>query len=158
MHTIQPEQAIEGLKLSFKLKGAIQPKARPRVTEKGIGSSRRKFAYMPLEYTKWKNAAIASLAEQKLHYLIDMPIDYFKIIILITGDQNRNGDLDNIAGAILDALVQSRVIENDNLNHVDTQLLQFVSSSKPVKTYITIYPLRRKLTFSTGRGNMYVSC
>lgn len=156
MHTIQSAQAIEGLKLLFTLKGAIAPKARPRVTERGIGINKRKFAYMPPEYTKWMNSAVASLAEQKLHYLIDMPIDFFKISILIIGNQNRNGDLDNICGSILDALVKARVIENDNLNHIDTQVFKYLPSSKEVKTYITIYPLPRKLTFSTGRG--YINC
>lgn len=138
------------LKLSFKLSGHIIPKARPRHSAKIVNGKLRQYTYMPQEYINWKNNAIANLAEQKLHYLIDMPIDYFNIIILITGNQNRNGDLDNIAGSILDALVQARVIQNDNLNHVDTQLLKFLPSTKEVKTYITIYPLKRKL--------LYVSC
>jgi Holliday junction resolvase RusA-like endonuclease len=138
------EPSTVALKLNFTLSGDIVPKARPRMSQRQVEGKTKSITYMPQNYVKWKNSAIAVLAEQKLHYLLDMPIDYFKISILIKGNQNRNSDLDNIAGSILDALVQSRVIANDNLNHVDSQVFKFIPSYKTVKTYITIYPVKRQ--------------
>jgi Holliday junction resolvase RusA-like endonuclease len=40
------------------------------------------------------------------------------VAILLQGKHSRRGDADNIAGAILDALVQAGVLKDDSLIHV----------------------------------------
>ncbi len=90
--------------MELTLVGKITPKARPRVA----GG----HAYLPKRYRDWKDAAIASLRQQ-------LPSDWVPrcgvaITIAISGKQR--GDADNIAGAVLDALVQAGVLEDDRLS------------------------------------------
>lgn len=88
------------------LSGPVVPKARPRVTANGT--------YMPDEYREWKQAAIASFESQYKGEALSGVV----VSILLKGKHSRRGDADNIAGAILDALVQAGVLKNDNLVHV----------------------------------------
>jgi Holliday junction resolvase RusA-like endonuclease len=89
----------------YQLTGKITPKARPR-----LGQGR---AYLPQNYRDWKDDAIVQLITQSLPA---QPITRAEIAIAIGGKQT--GDLDNIAGAILDALVQSGVLLDDRLSVV----------------------------------------
>lgn len=86
----------------FNLKGNIVPKARPRVTRNGT--------FMPASYRKWKNEAVNALSESQFKNLENVTIE-----VILIGKHCRRGDADNIIGSILDALVQSGIIRNDNL-------------------------------------------
>lgn len=89
----------------FTLDGAVVPKARPRVTRRGT--------FLPQRYRDWKQQAIAALVSQKT---ISEPLEKVTISIELYG--SHRGDLDNIAGAILDALVQSGIILDDRVSLV----------------------------------------
>jgi Holliday junction resolvase RusA-like endonuclease len=89
------------------LQGAIVPKARPRVTTNGT--------YMPGNYTQWKATAIRSIKEQvKAH----LPKAKYSLAIALSGKHSRAGDLDNISGSIMDALVQSGILAGDNMTNI----------------------------------------
>jgi Holliday junction resolvase RusA-like endonuclease len=91
--------------MKYQLTGKITPKARPR-----LGNGR---AYLPAKYRDWKESAILELLTQSPP--LD-PIARCEVAIVIGGKQT--GDLDNIAGAVLDALVQAGVILDDRLSVV----------------------------------------
>ena len=88
---------------SFQIDGEIVPKARPRVT--------RGKAYLPQRYRNWKNQAISQLLSQRT--IVD-PLK--KVIIKIELYGKLRGDLDNLSGAILDALVQAQIIVDDRIS------------------------------------------
>lgn len=104
--------------LLFKLEGKITPKARPR-----LGGGR---AYLPDNYRRWKNDAIAQLFSQRQG--LD-PISKCQIEIEIGGKQI--GDCDNIAGSILDALVQSNVLVDDRLSIVCRLTIEHFPDRQP---------------------------
>lgn len=89
--------------LTLKLIGSIVPKARPRVTRNGI--------FMPPKYREWKKNAIARLINQTNEH----SLTNIKVNVILIGKHNRRGDADNIIGSILDALVQSEILADDNL-------------------------------------------
>lgn len=91
---------------TFNLFGPIVPKARARTTENG--------SYLPEGYSAWKANAILDIRQQYK----GSPLDYAEITISLTGQHNRQGDIDNVAGSILDALVQSKVLVDDNMKRV----------------------------------------
>lgn len=92
--------------IKFSIPGAVVPKARARVT--------RKETYMPSRYQQWKDDAIAEFIYQNSN---KPPIDYpVSIEVEIYGAVR--GDVDNIAGAILDAMVQSNVLIDDRISIV----------------------------------------
>jgi Holliday junction resolvase RusA-like endonuclease len=90
--------------LKLTLHGDIVPKLRPRVTSRGT--------YMPDHYTDWKRRAIDYWGMQKKDYAIDIPVH---VDILMVGKHSRGKDLDNTAGAILDALVEGNFLKKDNM-------------------------------------------
>jgi Holliday junction resolvase RusA-like endonuclease len=92
--------------LKYHLHGRIIPKARPRLARNGK-------AYLPERYRIWKNKAIYQLKQQ---FDLPRPISKAEISIEVGGKQL--GDLDNIAGAVLDALVQAGVLLDDRLSIV----------------------------------------
>ena len=96
----------------YQLTGKITPKARPR-----LGQGR---AYLPQNYRDWKDDAIVQLITQSLPA---QPMTRAEVAILIGGKQT--GDLDNIAGAILDALVQAGVLLDDRIS-------VYISSQFPI--------------------------
>ena len=93
--------------IELKLTGDIVPKARPRVS---FGR-----AYLPQNYRNWKDSAIAELMTQ---YQGEPLKAVESVAIELTGKHSRRGDADNIAGALLDAMVQGGLLVNDNLTVV----------------------------------------
>jgi len=112
---------------TFDLHGPIVPKARPRAWQ---GRN-----LLPENYRKWKLAAIADLRTQ--FYL--EPLSNVAISIALIGKHSRRGDADNIAGAILDAMVQSGILKDDNLINVTALAieLQYDKTQQP-KALITV--------------------
>ena len=132
LSTLETPKALP--RLIFRLSGQIVPKARPRVTSSGT--------FMPENYTLWKKYAIRSLSEQKLHHLIQYPINSCKIRIICKGIQHLNSDADNITGSIFDALVQSKVIKNDNLVTIKEFSFRYIQSNEKLKIVIEITPIK----------------
>jgi Holliday junction resolvase RusA-like endonuclease len=91
--------------MRYQLTGKITPKARPR-----LGKGR---AYLPAKYRDWKESAILELLSQSPP---PDPLVKAEVSIAIGGKQT--GDLDNIAGAVLDALVQSGILLDDRISVV----------------------------------------
>ena len=116
--------------MQFKLEGTIVPKARPRFAN---GHS-----YLPDRYRKWKNQAAIALREQNSY---SQPLVMCRITIIFLGSHNRNADLDNLAGAVLDALVDAKVIEDDRLSVVRELTTKFPGTKGKKETTIEIEPL-----------------
>ena len=91
--------------MRYTLTGKNTPKARPRLGRGG--------AYLPSKYRDWKEDAISQLLTQPCP---QQSLEKAVISISIGGKQR--GDLDNIAGAILDALVQAGILLDDRISVV----------------------------------------
>jgi Holliday junction resolvase RusA-like endonuclease len=118
-------QLMTMMRSVVRIDGEIVPKARPRVTRRGI-------TYMPSKYTEWKDATICAL--QANMRPITSPVG---ITINLYGKHSRKGDLDNIAGAVLDAMVQGGILPDDNLTWVK-QLSTSIQWGKKVEPYYEI--------------------
>lgn len=92
----------------FVLQGAIVPKARPRVTRNGT--------FLPIAYSQWKSAAIVQLQRQAGDRAL--LLTEAEIGVSLSGKHSRRGDLDNTIGAILDALVQAKILKDDSMMHL----------------------------------------
>ncbi len=109
------------MSITLILEGDITPKARPKVTINGT--------FMPRRYRDWKSAAILSFRSQ--YQGQNKAITRTKLVtVLLVGKHNRRGDADNIAGAILDALVQADIIANDNLLVVPKLSIELIYDKK----------------------------
>jgi Holliday junction resolvase RusA-like endonuclease len=120
--------------VTLKLNGAVVPKARPRVTKNGT--------FMPKNYTEWKASAITDFIIQMRDHNLTYPLDKIMVKIALIGKHPKRGDLDNIAGAILDALVQSEFIKNDGLNNVSNLAVGLQLSKEDPIVMINIYSNR----------------
>jgi len=89
------------------LPGKVSPKARPRVSN---GQ-----AYLPSSYREWKRSTVLQLLSQ-LGDHGSLPLARANVEIALTG--KHRGDLDNLAGGILDVLVEVQVITDDRLSCV----------------------------------------
>jgi len=87
----------------FTITGKCIPKARPRFSG---------HAYTPIKYKEWKDNAVKQLSQQYQ----GQPLTDCSIRIVFYG--KHRGDLDNLAGSVLDALTQSKIIRDDSLKHV----------------------------------------
>lgn len=108
----------------FIIPGAVVPKARPRVTRNGT--------YMPPKYAQWKASAIALIQAKKLER-VNPP---YKIRVVLVG--SHRGDVDNMAGSVLDALVQAGTIEGDSSNIVRELAVCRLESKKHRHVQVTI--------------------
>ena len=107
--------------MKYKLTGKITPKARPRLGRGGV--------HLPANYRDWKNNAILELLRQPRP---PEPMSKAEVSISIGGGQR--GDLDNIAGAILDALVQSGILLDDRLSVVSKLTVEHFPKLPPGAT------------------------
>ncbi|MFB6276219.1 MAG: RusA family crossover junction endodeoxyribonuclease [Halothece sp.] len=103
----------------FQISGKVVPKARPRFNGK--------TSYLPSNYRQWKEDAKTQLASQSIP---DEPLEEVSVSITLSGKHSRRGDLDNLAGSILDALVASQIIRDDNLKCVSGLSVQLNYSAK----------------------------
>lgn len=77
---------------------------------------------MPPKYRQWKLGAIAEFKRQwGARGAITVPV---AISISLRGKHSRRGDLDNVAGSILDALQDAGVLRNDNSKAVPSLLIR----------------------------------
>lgn len=102
--------------LSFKIPGTIPGKARPRVTRNGT--------YMPPKYTQFKTTSRKFLP--KVSEALKPPV---AIRIVLVG--SHRSDLDNIAGTILDILVDQGILDNDSSKQVpDIHITRYESAKE----------------------------
>lgn len=114
--------------------GPIVPKTRPRVRKDGR-------AYMPENYVNWKAATIRSFRLQRIELQIPKIHYPSRIYVLLRGRHNRSGDMvDNIPGAICDALVQSRILIDDNAKQAPGAIYELKWSKDPPTGFIAIAP------------------
>jgi Holliday junction resolvase RusA-like endonuclease len=92
----------------FTLDGAVVPEARPRF---GNGCS-----YLPDGYRLWRETATWELRSQANQMGVREPIQRSSITIHLYG--SHRGDLDNLAGSVLDALVLAGILQDDHLTSV----------------------------------------
>jgi Holliday junction resolvase RusA-like endonuclease len=110
----------------FILQGEIVPKARPRF------SGGR--TYLPAKYRDWKTQAIEALRAQ---WELGPPIAKASVTILVL-NQSR-GDIDNIAGAVLDALVQAGVVQDDRLSCIsELTIMSEKTKDREKKTIVSL--------------------
>jgi Holliday junction resolvase RusA-like endonuclease len=114
--------------ITLKLTGQIIPKARPRLGSNG--------AYSPENYRNWKDWAIIELCQQYRQKKRIELVDHIGIIL--HGKHSRRGDSDNIAGSILDALVQAEILKGDNLIVVPSLSIQLFYSAEEPEAVVTI--------------------
>ena len=95
------------------------PKARPRVVHAG-------HVYMPAHYMAWREAFVANLQAQRITHAKPL-LGSMKLWVRVSGDTigvnltpteavrptGVRGDLDNLVGAIMDALQDAGVYLND---------------------------------------------
>lgn len=117
--------------LIYHLNHRIVPKARPRLSASGR-------AFLPKNYRDWKTNAIECLRSQHLP-----PQPYQRVTIDVALFGNHRGDLDNICGAILDALVQAEILQDDRLSVVTAIAIRHYAAAN-FKTIITISELDNK--------------
>lgn len=86
-------------------------KARPRVTRRGT--------YMPANYTKWRKVFAARCYRPFQPFLGRISV----IIRVYTKSGKMRPDLDNVVGAVLDAMQDAEVLANDRLvTHLEASL------------------------------------
>lgn len=117
------------------LDGNVVPKARPRVTRKGT--------FMPHRYRDWKTAAIFDFRAQAVELGLTTPLSGVAISIQLVGKHPRRGDLDNIAGSVLDALVQAGVLKDDSISVVSSLAISLQWSKEPPTVSIRIHSAER---------------
>jgi Holliday junction resolvase RusA-like endonuclease len=122
---------------NFTLTGCIVPKARARVTRNGT--------YHPHRYQHWKRDAITSLTLQAVELGLNEPLSGVAIKIQLVGKHSRRGDLDNIAGSVLDALVQAGILKDDSLSVVSGLAIALQWSKEPPIVRIRIEPISQQV-------------
>ncbi|MGB3532126.1 MAG: RusA family crossover junction endodeoxyribonuclease [Microcoleaceae cyanobacterium] len=123
-------------KLKFYLDGAVTPKARPRVSANGT--------YLPKRYKNWREQAECDLLIQvrEMKPAPKLPLEKAAITLLFTGKHRTNSDLDNLAGACLDALTLNGagILTDDNIKCVPRLTVEYEPKGK-TGVEIVIEPL-----------------
>lgn len=118
------------MELIFRLEGAIVPKARPRVVDRR--------AFMPQNYTDWKDRAIDSLRTQYIGEAIAVPVS---LDVVLIGKHSRKCDADNEIGSICDALVQAEILADDNMLKIPSESIRLFYSKKDAIALIKLSEL-----------------
>jgi len=114
--------------------GKVVPKARPRVTANGT--------YLPPRYRTWRNQAEVEIYRQvsELNLEVNLPIQKAAISISFCGKHRTNSDLDNLAGACLDALTLNGagVLQDDRLSCIPKLTIEYVPNTNKTGVWIEI--------------------
>lgn len=120
--------------IHFYLPGKVVPKARPRVTTNGT--------YLPPRYRTWRNQAEVEIYRQasELNLGAKLPIQKAAISISFCGKHRTNSDLDNLAGACLDALTLNGagVLQDDRLSCIPKLTIEYIPDVKQTGVWIEI--------------------
>ncbi|HLO50797.1 MAG TPA: RusA family crossover junction endodeoxyribonuclease [Kamptonema sp.] len=121
----------------FFIAGNVVPKARPRVTGNGT--------FMPQRYRTWRNMAELEIYSQlsELNLTIELPIKRASILMRFVGKHRTNSDLDNLAGACLDALTMNGagVLLDDRISCVSKLSVEYVPLAEKTGVWIEITPV-----------------
>ncbi|WP_449419332.1 RusA family crossover junction endodeoxyribonuclease [Phormidium nigroviride] len=121
----------------FFIPGNVVPKARPRVTGNGT--------FMPQRYRTWRNMAEVEIYSQlsELNLTIELPIKRASILMRFVGKHRTNSDLDNLAGACLDALTMNGagVLLDDRISCVSKLSVEYVPVAEKTGVWIEITPV-----------------
>lgn len=121
----------------FFIPGNVVPKARPRVTGNGT--------FMPQRYRTWRNMAELEIYSQlsELDLTIELPIKRASILMRFVGKHRTNSDLDNLAGACLDALTMNGagVLLDDRISCVSKLSVEYVPVADKTGVWIEITPV-----------------
>lgn len=114
--------------------GKVVPKARPRVTTNGT--------YLPSGYRTWRNQTKVEIYRQisELNLEVSLPIQKAAISISFCGKHRTNSDLDNLAGACLDALTLNGagVLQDDRLSCIPKLTIEYIPHIKKTGVWIEI--------------------
>lgn len=123
--------------IRFVILGPVVPKARPRVTNNGT--------YLPPRYREWRNRAEIELYRQiEDRNLRDrFPLKRAAISIRLFGNHRTNSDIDNLAGACLDALTHkgAGIILDDRLSCLPQLTVEYVPEAPKTGVWIEIEPM-----------------
>ncbi|EDZ96965.1 endodeoxyribonuclease RusA [Limnospira maxima CS-328] len=123
--------------ISFVIEGAVVPKARPRVTSNGT--------YLPPRYREWRNRAEVELYRQisERNLTNKFPLRRAAVTIRLFGNHRTNSDIDNLAGACLDALTLqgAGVLMDDRLSCLPKLRVEFFPDIPKTGVWIDIEPL-----------------
>jgi Holliday junction resolvase RusA-like endonuclease len=123
--------------IRFCLAGNVVPKARPRVTSRGT--------HLPQRYRAWRNQAEVELYRQmcELHPAPQFPLQKAAISLRFFGNHRTNSDIDNLAGACLDALTLNGagILKDDRLSCLPQLSVEFVPGTPETGVWIEIEPL-----------------
>ncbi|WP_144053812.1 RusA family crossover junction endodeoxyribonuclease [Baaleninema simplex] len=123
--------------LRFFLPGVVVPKARPRVTRFGT--------FLPKRYRHWRLWAEGELLIQlqKLDRIPSLPLSKAAVRIQFRGKFRTQADIDNLAGAILDALTVggAGILQNDNLSCVPSLRVEYIDRDSETGARIEIQPI-----------------
>ena len=132
---IKPEKKANVLR--FCLSGGVVPKARPRVTRNGT--------YLPQRYRTWRNHAEIELYRQMCDVYAhqQFPLEKAAISLRFFGNHRTNSDIDNLAGACLDALTLNGagILKDDNLRCLPQLTVEYVPDTPETGVWIEIEPL-----------------
>lgn len=130
-----PKKPAEIIKLM--IPGVVVPKARPRVTRNGT--------YLPPRYRAWRNHAeveiYRQISEQNITH--KFPLRKAAVVIKLFGNHRTNSDIDNLAGACLDALTLNGagLLIDDRLSCLPQLTVEFDPDAKKTGVSIEIEPL-----------------
>ncbi|MGB3511973.1 MAG: RusA family crossover junction endodeoxyribonuclease [Microcoleaceae cyanobacterium] len=120
--------------INFYIPGKVVPKARPRVTANGT--------YLPPRYRAWRNLAEVEIYRQVSEFNLEanFPIQKAAISISFCGKHRTNSDLDNLAGACLDALTLNGagVLQDDRLSCIPKLTVEYIPDTKETGVWIKI--------------------
>ena len=120
--------------INFYIPGKVVPKARPRVTTNGT--------YLPPRYREWRNLAEVEIYRQisELNLETKLPIKKAAVSISFCGKHRTNSDLDNLAGACLDALTLNGagVLQDDRLSCIPKLTIEYIPHTKETGVWIEI--------------------
>ncbi|MGE5660022.1 MAG: RusA family crossover junction endodeoxyribonuclease [Actinomycetota bacterium] len=123
--------------IRFYITGSVVPKARPRVTSNGT--------FLPPRYREWRNLAEFEIHRQvaDCNLPVKLPIKKAEILLKFLGKHRRNSDLDNLAGACLDALTLNGagVLEDDRISCVSKLTVEYEPEADKTGVLIEIHPL-----------------
>ncbi len=122
----ESEESENSTIIHLYIPGKVVPKARPRVTTNGT--------YLPPRYRTWRNQAEVEIYRQvsELNLEVNLPIKKAAISISFCGKHRTNSDLDNLAGACLDALTLNGagVLEDDRLSCIPKLTIEYLPDTK----------------------------
>ena len=101
--------------LKFWLPGKVVPKARPRFHDGKIS--------LPKNYRGWKNTAHLELISQLQNNGIKkLSIEKAAVEMQFVG--THRGDLDNLAGAVLDILCETKIVVDDRVSCISRLVVE----------------------------------